>query len=331
MPTGVAHYRIHGLSARISAERPQLLDVIHRRLRHFAAASTEPPGLSLDFQVVADAAHHVVRAPAGPTRLVLEMTVDGLALEARYSDADDVLYMHLGEGIRTWVNAKQGSTIVSIARDHADRDWLLSHPLLTIVLVEGLRRHGFYSLHAAALSTRGQGLLIAGTSGCGKSTLALALARTGLAFLGDDTAFLTVAGQRVDVLAFPDEVDISHRTASFFPELDHLAHEPALPGRRKLGVLIEDVCHVEVVHRCYPAVVVLPRVANTATSVLREIDPQDVFVELVPNVLLTNPSTAQAHLDALAALVNQTRCYLLEAGRDLDATATQLRHLLDAT
>jgi hypothetical protein len=331
--TPLANYRIHGLPVQISSEQPRLLEVIHRRLRHFDhsdAAPVGPPLLRVDFQVVAGAAAHVVGRPSGPTRVVLDAIANDLRLRALYRGVDDVLYIECGDGIRAWIDAKRGCTTVSIARDHAEREWLLSHPVLGIALLEGLRRHGLFSLHAATVSIRGQGLLVAGVSGSGKSTLAVALARAGCGFLGDDTVFLTAAGEGVDALAFPDEVDVSERTMRFFPELARLADEAPRRPRQKRGIFIEDVCAVEVVDRCSPAVLVLPRVADAPASVLREADPEDVFVELVSNVMLTDPGVAQAHLDAVAALVKRVRCYRLETGRDLDVIAARLRDLLDA-
>jgi hypothetical protein len=42
------------------------------------------------------------------------------------------------------------------------------------------------------------------------------------------------------------------------------------------------------------------------------------LLALLCNVLRTDPATAQAHLDALAALVAQCRCFRFHAGRDFD-------------
>src|SRR5262249_30940366 len=108
-----------------------------------------------------------------------------------------------------------------------------------------------------------------------KSTLALALARAGLGFLGDDTVFLSVDGGRMRAFAFHDELDISPRTAAFFPEFDRLAHTAPPPGRHKHGVFIEDMCRIELVAVCRPRVIVVPVTADSPTSVLTEVRPED--------------------------------------------------------
>jgi len=68
---------------------------------------------------------------------------------------------------------------------------LATHPLLTIALVETMKRFGRFPLHAAGLARQGKGVLVPGASGSGKSTTSVALVRAGFDFLSDDTVFLT--------------------------------------------------------------------------------------------------------------------------------------------
>ena len=323
-------YTIHGLRAEVTASHHDTLEAIHRRLRRFSAASSDPPRLRFDYRVVPDRDSHVVAPAEESSRLLMTAVVDGLPFDVTYSDTDDVLYVTCGDAIRGRVDGRHGAATVSVTREHATRIWLLSHPVLSVALIEGLRRNGLYSLHAAAVSVGGAGLLVASVSGAGKSTLALALARAGLGFLGDDTVFLSVDGGRVRAFAFHDELDISPRTAAFFPEFDPLAHTAPPPGRHKHGVFIDDMCRIEFIDHCMPRVIVVPAIANSPTSVLTEVRPEDVFVELVANVLLTHPRVAQSHLDAIAAMLAQVRCYRLATGRDFDAVAVRLRELLEA-
>jgi hypothetical protein len=56
----------------------------------------------------------------------------------------------------------------------------------------------------------------------------------------------------------------------------------------------------------------------------------EALLELAPNVLLTQPSASQAHLDALAGLARQTRCVRLHTGRDFDALVRMLDKLINA-
>jgi hypothetical protein len=83
-----------------------------------------------------------------------------------------------------------------------------------------------------------------------------------------------------------------------------------------------------VVWECEPGVLVFPRISGRRESVLEPIDPGEALLELVPNVLLTEPRSSQAHLDALAELARSSRCYRLATGTDLDATVELLREVV---
>ena len=84
--------------------------------------------------------------------------------------------------------------------------------MLTILLVEMLKRRGCYSMHAAGFSKDGKVILIPGTSGAGKSTLAITLLRGGFGYLSDDMVFLRRSSDGLRVLGFPEDVDVSDQT-----------------------------------------------------------------------------------------------------------------------
>lgn len=87
--------------------------------------------------------------------------------------------------------------------------------MLTIPLIELLKRRRLFSVHAACLATNGCGVLFAGASGSGKSTLALSLLMSGFEFLGDDMVFLRNGDGPQRALAFPDAIDFTPSTNSF--------------------------------------------------------------------------------------------------------------------
>jgi hypothetical protein len=137
--------------------------------------------------------------------------------------------------------------------------WWLSHSLFTLTLVESLKRRGYYGMHAAGVVREGRGCLFVGASRSGKSTLALALARKGWEYLGDDTLFLrpvpeaggttprgerllpSGAGERLipsgalEAVGFPETADITERTADYFPELRSHAEKPPAPHSHAEG------------------------------------------------------------------------------------------------
>jgi hypothetical protein len=206
---------------------------------------------------------------------------------------------------------------------------LATQPLLTIALLETMKRFGRYPLHAGAVAREGRGLLLAGASGAGKSTLTVAMVRAGLDCLTDDMVFLHPTDGGVVASGLPDPVDVTPTTVGLIPELGHLAGRPFRPGRDKHAVRLEEVLGATLVPSCLPVAVVWPRVVPGARPELTPLRPAEALVELAPNLLLTEPVATQAHLDALADLVRTVPCYTFRVGADLGAAASYLSGLLD--
>jgi hypothetical protein len=298
-------YSFHGLSLRVSAP-----DEV-RRAFHARFAALPPDGSGspdLLFEVVSQD----LERPEG-ARMVYEPPLG----EVVYDDGRDLLYLRQGS-LSALCEPAAGRVRYSASSPEGEDLWVLSHPLLSVPLMELLKRRGLFGVHAAGADLDGKALVLAGTSGSGKSTLSVALARAGFGFLGDDTLFLD--GRRV--LAFPDEIDLTEESVSFFPGI-LLAPPPA--GWRKRQLRADPV---RIVWESEPAVLVFPQVSGRPRSELRPIDPGEALLELAPNVLLTEPTSSQAHLDALAGLARASRCYRLETGTDLDEAVRLLRELM---
>jgi hypothetical protein len=247
--------------------------------------------------------------------------------EVVYDDGADLLYMGYGPRLRVLCEPGRGRARPSAAGLEEEDLWALSHPLFTLPLVELLKRRGLYGLHAGGLCRDGRALLLPGTSGSGKSTLTLALARAGFGFLGDDTLFLARRPEGLKVLAFPDEFDLTDQTVGFFPELASLLDAELPAGWRKRQMRVERAYGSKVVWECEPALLVFPRVSGAAASELTPMARDEALLDLASNVLLTEPLSSQAHLDALAELVEKSECWRLATGTDLDGAVEALRAL----
>jgi hypothetical protein len=308
----------------VSSAHPAVLAALHARLRHVPTPGPSPVDVRFAFYGVAERHQHLVAPPPRAARPVYDPPVG----EVTYVDHADQLYINYADRVRVLCDPGQGQVWVSFLQAAVANLWLLSHPMFTLPLVELFKRRGRYSLHAAGLCVNGRGLLLPGTSGAGKSTLTIALVRAGFGLLGDDMVFLTPGREGVRMLAFPDEIDVTDETAGWFPELHHLVQQPKTPGWPKRPVWPEDVYATEIVWACRPAALVFPRVAHTDKSVLTPMDRGEALLALAPNVLLTEASSTQAHLDVLAQLVRESPCYHLEAGRDFAALPSLLREVV---
>ena len=319
-------YLFHGLQLDITAEAPVLAD-LHARLGRFPAGSTGGcPRLNFEFRPAAAGGRTVLR-PAGTARCVLDLGQG----EVAYFDEADQFYMDFGEHGRVLVDLGAARVDVSYQATDETINWFLSHVCFTVPLAELLKRQGLFMVHAAGLAVSGKGLLVAGQSGSGKTTLTLTLVRAGFGFLADDTVFLRAApsGEALRVLAFPDEIDVTAQTASFFPEVAREIGQAPATARCKNPVCATRVYGVTPCWECAPEVLIFPRVSGRKRSVVKSMSKPEALLELLCNVVRTETRSSQGHLDALAALVRDCRCYRLETGCDFAALPKLLRTLLD--
>jgi len=249
--------------------------------------------------------------------------------EVLFDDAVDRIWIGLGPDRRAVCEPARGRARLWARHGTGEDLWLLSHPLFTLPLVEMLKRRGLWALHAAGLQWNGKAVVLAGASGAGKSTLTLALVRAGFGFLGDDTLFLKPGPGGLRLLAFPDEVDLTDETAAFFPELAPLRAGPRREGWRKRRLRAEETYGAPLAAEVAPGLLVFPRISGREESALSSMEPGEALIELASNVLLTEPASSQAHLDALAALTAASSCWRLDTGRDLASAVRLLRDLAE--
>jgi hypothetical protein len=318
-------YALHGLQIEVVTDHKAIWAAVHARLRQFQAVRQSLNDLRFEFRCVTRRHDHVFDAPPPDARPVYDPPIGQVV----FSDAEDRLYIVYGDEVRVCCNPSRGHTEVSITASALKQLWLVSHPLFTLPFLELMKRRGRYSIHAAGLAIDGQGLLLPAGSGSGKSTLALALLRAGFGFLGDDTLFLADDDGRLRVCAFPDEIDATETTLALFSELHPLLDQPKAPGAPKRQIWAEAVYGIDFVRACRPSVLVFPKITATTKSVVEPMNKDEALLELASNVLLTDARSSQAHLDALAALVKQSRCYRLATGRDFDDLPHLLARLLE--
>jgi hypothetical protein len=306
-------YLLHGVRLGVLAagEGERAAAGVHARLAGLPLDGGPP--FDVTFEIAAGERHEFRRPDAA--RPVYDPPVG----EVLYDDAADRLFIGYGPRLRVLCEPGSGRARASAAGMAEEDLWSLSHPLFTLPLVELLKRRGLYGLHAGGVCRDGKALLLPGTSGAGKSTLTLALARAGFGFLGDDTLFLARRpGEGPRVLAFPDECDLTEQTVALFPDLASELGGPRPAGWRKRQLRVERAYGAPVVWECAPAVLVFPRVAGVRHSEIAPLSPGEALLELAPNVLLTEPRSSQAHLDALAELVAASDCWRLATGTDLE-------------
>jgi hypothetical protein len=318
----IACFDFHGVGIEVTGDSEELVEAIAGRLRHFRRERVDPV-LRFTYRVAGE--EHVLRPPEGTGRPVYNPPLGTVT----YFDEEDVLWIDFGGRVLVHCDVRSRSVSVSANEDEYRQLWLLSRPLFTVPLIELLRREDLYNVHAAGVASGGRSVLFAGSTGSGKSTLAVALTRAGFDLLGDDMVFLQEDNGGLTARAFPDEVDVTDETASWFDELRPVAAAPLEAGWPKHRIRSEEFYSGGVTEASTPAVVIFPQVSGRHESELERIGADEALRELAPNILLTEVRTAQAHLDVLASLARTCVCYRLRTGRDFDHLVEAVRELLE--
>jgi hypothetical protein len=328
-------YDLAGLSLEVRCDDPMVGGLIDGRFRPLRATAERAGAPDIVIEVRGPGADPGwPGCPDGELRAIYDAPEGSVG----YAVASDELYVFYGQRVIFRCRPAAGRIEMAIVAGGLADALFATQLLLTIGIFETFKRFGRFPLHAGALGRQGRGILLPGTSGAGKSTTTVALVRAGFDFLGDDTVFLSSPAEaassgsdRPDITAtgFPDQVDVTEHTVVMVPELSHLLEEPLLPGRYKHSLRVEDVFGSPIVVSCRPALLVFPQVTPGRQSRAEPLDASGALRGLLPNVLLTEPASSQAHLDMLGRLARTVPAFTLLAGSDLDDVASCLSGLLE--
>ena len=216
------------------------------------------------------------------------------------------------------VTPSEGTVLGIVSAEHLPQAWarVVWPTLLSIFLL--LRRHRFFSLHAAALVYGDVGLLAPAASGSGKSTLACNLLRSGWHFLSDDTVLLRPTVQGVAAYAFRIHFSLREDSRALFPEFVPHWQKPT-DREIKRWVPVKKLYPDQAADACLPRVLVFPELSGGTHSRLVPLSNVDAMYRLAAQsaLALFGRDTAQEHLALLSRLVAQASCYRLLATRDL--------------
>lgn len=323
------YYQLHGLRIRAVGDPPAVARVLDRILR-YKGAEEAPASESVDVTLNFTADRE---APPVPK-------------EARHVDLGE----HFGIGVlktsdrmilrhdETMIDLRPGAGVAEgaisadcLAGQNDRRGRSLLSYLAALSLAILLRGHGWFPLHAAALTRGEHGVLISARSGGGKSTAALSLVRNGWGYLSDDTVLLRSEGERIVAYSFRRHFCVNPDLASHFPELRESEWPPALSDPAKWKVDVEQVYPGQFMATCTPRLIVLPDLVDAPKSRVEPVDPKPVLERLISQgafFLAPNSDVADRHLAALRALIDQSRTYRLHAGRDVLEEPRTLHALL---
>ncbi|MFO8058609.1 MAG: hypothetical protein R6V10_15090 [bacterium] len=205
--------------------------------------------------------------------------------------------------------------------------------LFNLSLFEGLRFHGLYYLHAAALmGPDGTGYLISGNSGVGKTSLTLSLIEAGYKFLSDDTVFVRLVGDsEVEVVGFVRDFHLPGDLVSDSTEFARFRDLPEYsPYNDKKRLRPDEWFHQKRISSMKnPSIILFPEVSDT--SELVPLPKQDAFPRLLPQSLavMFHPDIAPLHLESLKRLVNHAGAFQAKLNRSIKGSPAKTRELFE--
>ena len=195
---------------------------------------------------------------------------------------------------------------------------ILSNFIFLTGLSEILRSRGLYPVHGAGLANGEQGILIPGFTGSGKTTLSIALLRKGFRFLSDDRSLLRENEAGFELLAFPEGLDVTGKTISFFPEIREKLGGFSETSLHKRTFRVESVYPDTLTRRCSPKTLIFPKIAERTFSRLEPISRMEAIERFLPHSLLVfDQGIAEKQFYFLCQLVQKMDCYRLHFGKDL--------------
>jgi len=319
-----ATYRVHGVTTRVSTNSTDVTRAIARLLKPFPGEEVAQPDIEVHLFVIDKLTDEMAPVP-GPAELMYDWGMVRI-----FHDGDD-RYLKVDSRARVRADVKTRTAVGFAESGLLTTDWLISNVFFYPLWGQLLKEAGLFPLHAAGVARNGRGYLFLGKSGSGKSTLTLNLVRAGYGLLSDDTVFLRMAGDHVEAMCFPEEINVSEQTLELIPELARVKNFTVNELRQKSSFPIEELYPGCVIESTVPAVMVFPQIADSdATAVEPMSRTEALALSLRYGFLFLDGSTTGRHFEILSQLARQAVCFRLLAGRNQEELSEALENLLNS-
>ncbi|AEB12625.1 hypothetical protein [Marinithermus hydrothermalis] len=317
-----SRYLVHGLEIAVRADNPRVLAALHARIGGFAGGGYGHPQCTFEYRVHGDPRRRWLTPPEGEARRMYEPPLG----EVLYYTASDELFINHTGRVRVLCEAARGRVRIALAEDAPDAIWVATHPLFTLPFLEVLKRWGRFGINAVGVRVNGVGVLFPAVEEVLQAGIMRALERAGFKVLGPGPVFLVRRPEGLRVLAFPKERDISEVTP-FSPGALLQGH-PRTAGEAPPSTWAEDAPPEPTRLEVEPAFLLFPTRGSSPRNRVRPMSRDDALLELLPNVLVTEPVATQAHLDILSELVETSAAYRFEVGTSLEGLSEFLWRLV---
>lgn len=333
------HFSIHGLRLSVESDSRRVLDSLGPYLGYFKTQDTlarpdmtffirEAPGGSSDMPKELDDCELLY--PSGEVETVFGSSVLG-RLKVYRSAEPTVLYYDIGGTGFFTCHIEDSSVSGHIRHGGTEEDTAMTGYIVMTVLIQLLKTKGFFFTHCSVAADNGKGVILPGASGAGKTTTSLALVRGGFKLLGDDGNLLVHgAAGKVEILSFPERINVTEKTLAFFPELrSHAGVTRNSYHRKPFGFYIEDIFPASVTDRIRPRAILFPEITLSEKSHLVPLSKFESLRRFLPHSIFAfEKKSTRAHFKIIGDLVDNTDSFILKLGKDVDNLARIVKAVL---
>jgi hypothetical protein len=198
-------------------------------------------------------------------------------------------------------------------------------PVLMSVVASSV---GIVELHCSCVVKSNKGYLLAGPSCSGKSTLAMALARTGFAFLSDDRTFCSEAAGKISAWGLASSLKLRQEARTWFEELAHWEPTEIERGEPILRFDPERQFGLERAKFCEPECLIFLDQREEPQFCIQTMSPLDAAQCLDRELMAEPPALVEKQREVIDRLVAMPY-WQLQYGGDPVAVAGRLARHFD--
>lgn len=319
------NYLIHGRGISIRTNNPLISKTLKNLLDYFSVPGTDPPNIDATFFLYSTPDFKELSSSLLPS-FSSPISFAGNTL---YFMEEERLYIILPDKVAVVCDFSRMEAW-GIMQEHLTTDpWTVFQHFFSPVFLEMLKKLGLYNLHASTVCKEGNGVFFSAGTGSGKSSLAVSLVRSGFGFLSDDITFVSRTDSRLQLLAFPQPIQMWDDAIKRFPELLKVKFNHAACTAYKRQFRASAVYPDSVRERTSPKALVFPKIIDKSESHLEEISKTKAIVELIPqSLIVAQRMIVKDHLDILSDLIDCCDCYRLYFGSDVDSIPKLISDIL---
>ena len=216
-----------GVRVRLISNSPEVLDLAKGVLDPLSHADPNAPSVRLKCWLVDER----------------DSDPDQVLSSVRFERNEDCFSLQVGVS-SVAADRRRGEAIMQLSRDLLERRAFFQENLIECVLLFLGSRYRPATMHAAALSYAGCGVLLTGTNGSGKSTLSCACVRAGFRIAAEDIAFIDDGASELVAWGCGRYLHLLPEACRFFnwlPAADRLTSIKRLNGEEKFRIPIDVI------------------------------------------------------------------------------------------